>query len=281
LIRKILVICLFGSFLVLGASPAQTHGGRHGFLFVATDTEEFGGAPNGPDRFIRFRTRGPNVVDSTTITTSYPINGMGDARGFLYSGDPNSNVIRRISYDGRLLGSIVAAYPATCCSEDMILKGRSLYHAHWPSVIEKINPRTGAVVQTYAQPDVVGMTFVTEDDDDDDRRKRFGRFSSSHHDNDRQIWITKWNGRQVGTWEPATNTFTPRFTTPANAGGLAWDSGRNVLWVGLSGGRLVPYRLNGTPYNPGFQPFGAIGDTIDGLEFVRNIHDDDDDDDDD
>lgn len=286
MIRRILVIGVFGSFLLLGASPAQPNGGHHGYLFVGTDTEEFHGAPLGPDRLGRFRTRGPNVVGSTIITTSYPINGMGNAHGFLYSGDPNSNVIRRISYDGRLLGSTVAAFPATCCSEDMILKGRFLYHAHYPSVIEKINPRTGALVQTYAQSDVVGMTFVTEDNDDDDddgersRRRSSRGFAWSHRNDDRQIWITKWGGRQVGTWDPATNTFTPRFTTPANAGGLAWDSARSVLWVGLGGGRVVPYRLNGTPYNAGFQPFGPIPDTIDGLEFVRKIHDDDDDDDD-
>jgi hypothetical protein len=286
LIRRILVIAVFGSFLSLGAAPAQPNGGHHGFLFVGTDTEEFHGAPLGPDRFGRFRTRGPNVVATTIITTSYPINGMANAHGFLYSGDPQSNVIRRISYDGRLIGSTVAAFPPTCCSEDMILAGRFLYHVHYPSTIEKINPRTGALVQTYPQSDVVGMTFVTEDDDDDDVGKRFGRLAAtrglawSRHHHDRQIWITKWSGRQVGTWDPATNTFTPRFTTPDRAGGLAWDSKRSILWVGLRGGRVVPYRLNGTPYNAGFLPFGPMADTIDGLEFVRRIHDDDDDDDD-
>jgi hypothetical protein len=59
---------------------------------------------------------------------------------------------------------------------------------------------------------------------------------------------------------------------PQNAGGLAWDPGKKVLWVGLGGGLVVPYLLNGTPYNAGFRPFGPITDTIDGLEFVRKIH---------
>ena len=126
------------------------------------------------------------------------------------------------------------------------------------------------------------MTFVTTDDDDDDddddsRSSRFARFVSNavlawDRNNNRQIWITKWAGRQVGIWDPATNTFTPRFTTPARAGGLAWDEKSNVLWVGLRGGLVVPYRLNGTPYNAGFLPFGPLGDTIDGLEFVKNVH---------
>jgi hypothetical protein len=120
----------------------------------------------------------------------------------------------------------------------------------------------------------VGITLVNDDDeDDDDQGKSVVRLDWSgpawSHHHDRQIWITKWIPRQVGTWDPATNTFTPRFTTPNRAGGLAWDSAKKVLWVGLLGGTVVPYRLNGTPYNAGFQPFGPIGDTIDGLEFVR------------
>ena len=292
MIRRILVICLFGAFLMVAAAPGQPqangghNGKRGGFLFIGTDTEEFGGAVSA-DRLGRFQTRGPNVVGGGIIATAFPINGMTDAHGFLYSGDPRSNVIRRITYDGSLLGSTVAAIPAACCSEDMVLGGRFLYHAHYPSTIEKINAATGALVQTYAQPNVVGMTFVTDDDDDDDDGdhdggKTFARlhltegvvlFDHGDQNDDRQIWITKWSARQVGTWDPATNTFTPRFTTPQDAGGLAWDSGKKVLWVGLRGGLVVPYRLNGTPYNAGFLPFGPLGgDTIDGLEFVRKIH---------
>jgi hypothetical protein len=284
LTRRILVICLGGAFLALGVPSALAHGGHGGhhgrFLFVGTDTEEFHGAPNGPDRLGRFQTRGPNVTGSTIITTNYPINGMTDAYGFLYSGDPNSNVIRRISYNGNLLGSTVAAFPATCCSEDMVLLGRFLYHVHYPSSIEKLNPTTGALVQTYAQPGVVGITLVNDDheNDDDDHGKSVVRLDWSgnpawSHHHDREIWITKWIPQQVGIWDPATNTFTPRFTTPNRAGGLAWDSAKKVLWVGLRGGTVVPYRLDGTPYNAGFQPFGSIDDTIDGLEFVRKGHD--------
>ena len=87
MIRKLLLISLFGAVFVLGAPAAHANGhhGHHGhhhgngFLFAGTDEEEFGGARNGPDRLGRFETRGPNVVDNTIITTSYPINGMGNA----------------------------------------------------------------------------------------------------------------------------------------------------------------------------------------------------------
>ena len=60
----------------------------------------------------------------------------------------------------------------------------------------------------------------------------------------------------------------PVFNTPANAGGLAYDAGAGVVWVGLQGGMVVPYDVTGLQLDPGFQPFGAIDETIDGLEFV-------------
>lgn len=56
-----------------------------------------------------------------------------------------------------------------------------------------------------------------------------------------QIWITHWGGRQVGIWDPNTNTFTPEFNTPSNAGGLAYDPTNGIMWVGLGGGTVVPY----------------------------------------
>lgn len=293
IITLLLTACFVGALVGAGAQPAQgdDNGNGSGTLFVGTDQEEFTGTSLpvvGPDRLGRFQTSGPNVVGGTIIVTNYPINGMGDAGGFLYAGDPLSNFIRRISYDGVLLGSTVAAFLPTCCSEDMIFDGQLLYHAHFPSVIELINPNTGAVVQTFPQTDVVGMTFVgggdDGDDDNGDDGAAVGALPSADDDDDdgggsgQQIWITKWGARQVGTWDPATNTFTPRFTTPTNAGGLAWDSGSRVLWVGLQGGQVVPYRLDGTPLNAGFQPFGPIPNTIDGLEFVEDIDGDDDDD---
>ena len=33
---------------------------------------------------------------------------------------------------------------------------------------------------------------------------------------------------------------------------------------------MLPFDLLGNPLGPGFQPFGAIGDTVDGLEFVAS-----------
>jgi hypothetical protein len=257
-------MCAFTAiFAALSASAAQANTHPLGALFAGTDEEEFDGAVNGPDHLGRFRTNGPDVVRGKILSTPYPINGMGNGKGFLYAGDPFSNTIRKISYNGSLLGTFVGGFTASCCSEDMIRVGKYIYHAHYPSAIEKLNRRTGALVQTYAQSDVVGMAMVTGGAASSKVLKR--AYSSG------QIWITHWGAGQVGTWDPATNTFTPQFSTPAVAGGLAWDAGNSVLWVGLGGGSVIPYHLDGTPYNAGFQPFGPIGDTVDGLEFIGDF----------
>jgi hypothetical protein len=40
----------------------------------------------------------------------------------------------------------------------------------------------------------------------------------------------------------------------------------------MQGGSVVPYNpTTGMPLGPGFSPFGPIGDTVDGLEFVSQI----------
>ena len=89
-----------------------------------------------------------------------------------------------------------------------------------------------------------------------------------------EIWITKWDAREVGTWNPATNTYTKKFDTDADgvilgrAGGLAFDPFDNILWIGFQGGIVAPYSLTGTRLGNGYQPFGAMSQTIDGLVFL-------------
>src|SRR3954469_25744607 len=134
--HRILVMCASAAvFAALSASAAHANTRPLGALFVGTDQEEFDGAVNGPDRLGRFRTDGPNVVRGKLLPTPYPINGMGNGRGFLYAGDPYSNTIRKISYNGSLLGTIVGGFSPGCCSEDMVRVGKYIYHAHWPSAI--------------------------------------------------------------------------------------------------------------------------------------------------
>jgi hypothetical protein len=119
-----------------------------------------------------------------------------------------------------------------------------LYHPDWPENIQAVDPVTGGLLAIYDMDEVVGMAHVGN-----------------------EIWISKWNPRQVGTWDPATNTFTPIFNTPTNAGCLAWDKDEQVLWVGLQGGVIHPYALDGTSLGVDYLPFGAIPDTIDGCVF--------------
>jgi hypothetical protein len=209
---------------------------------VGTDTFAFNSLPS---ELAKVTITGATGSAPTILTPSYYVNGLAEGPGFLYAGDPLSNTLRTIDYAGNSLSTVPAGFPSFCCNEDMTFDGTNLWHAHWSGNIQKINPATGAVLATYAQSDVVGMTEIA------------GTF-----------WITHWGAHQVGTWDPTTNVFVPVFQTPNNAGGLAFDSSTGILWVGEGGGSVVPYTLTGTALNAGFQPYGAIGDTIDGLALV-------------
>ena len=68
---------------------------------------------------------------------------------------------------------------------------------------------------------------------------------------------------------PGTNTFTFKFSTPALAGGLAYDPFDDIMWVGMSGGTITPYSLTGVQLGPTIHPFGpGVTNTIDGLAFL-------------
>jgi len=228
-----------------------------GTLFFGTDAEEFNGVT--PDRLGKAPTIGAVMGPVSIIPLHYPLNGIVNGGGFLYAGDPGvfagvpvPGMLRTIDYNGNLLTAIPAGLPSGCCNEEMLVAMGSevvgtgtLFHAHYPTNIQLINPATGAVVISYPQNDVIGMARVGSD-----------------------IWISKWGPRLVGKWNPATNTFTPVFSTLTNAGGLAYDAGSGVLWVGRQGGSVGPHNLTGALLGPEVQPFGPIDDTIDGLELV-------------
>jgi hypothetical protein len=146
-----------------------------------------------------------------------------------------------------------------------VFDGTDLWRAHYATGIYKVNPTTGAAVlftPTYTPPggtatpatDIVGITKIGA-----------------------TFWITRWDdvNKSVGTWNPGTNVYTPRFVTTTNPGGLAYDPISQILWVGRLGGSVDPYDMSsGEPTliaGKGFQPLGPIANTIDGLEFVTEI----------
>src|SRR5436190_14252857 len=87
---------------VLGIT-AYSHAGVSGVLFIGTDTEEFNGSSS--NYLMKATVSGPNFVSQQNIPITYPLNGLGDGAGFLYSGDPNTNTLRTIDYNGNLLTS--------------------------------------------------------------------------------------------------------------------------------------------------------------------------------
>lgn len=232
----------YAALLAFALSSSTTFAGT---LFIGTDTEEFGNL--NVSYLVKATVDGANYVSQVNIPLDFDLNGLGDGPGYLYAGQPDSNTLRTIDYDGNLLTSVSAGFPSACCNEEMQFAGGNLYHAHWSDNIQRIDPVTGAVLQTYPRPQVVGMALVGS-----------------------TIWITNWGANQVGTWDPSTNVFTPLFTTPELAGALAYDPDSGILWVGQLGGNVVPYTLAGVALNAGFQPFSFLNvsiDTIDGLTF--------------
>lgn len=223
-----------------------------GTLFIAADTEDFAGVL--PDRLGKWDVTGATVNSSTIINTGFFLNGLADAGGKLLTGTPVANTLRYVAFDGTDLGSFSASgIPnGPCCNEEMLFVPQpsgpaTIYHAHYSDVIAQID-LSGNLVQSFNQNDVVGMALVGGD-----------------------IWISKWGSRQVGIWDPLTDTFTSKFSTPANAGGLAYDPIGDLLWVGMQGGTVTPYSLAGAVLGDSFQPFGNIGDTIDGLTFLGEV----------
>jgi hypothetical protein len=227
----------------LGASAPSSAG----ILFIGTDTEEFNGLST--SYLIKATVSGANFVSQQNISLNFALNGLGDGPGFLYAGDPLTNTLNTVDYNGNLLTSVAGGFPSTCCNEEMQFAGGNLYHAHYADNVQQIDPTTGAVIATFNQPDVVGLALVGG-----------------------TIWMTHWGAQQVGTWNPATNTFTPVFNTPALAGALAFDPTADILWVGQLGGLILPYDLSGNLLGAGFNPIAALNlgvniDTVDGLTF--------------
>jgi hypothetical protein len=242
--------------------------GLAGTLYVGADVEDFvGGFPPGSgfDRLGVIDTTGATVNSSFIITTDFLLNGMADAGGRLLTGTPNANTLRYVGFDGSDQGAFPAAIPSNdCCNEEMLFvptpTGEVLYHAHWSPGLDGVaGIRTldaaGNQVDFDQISEVVGMALINS-----------------------QIWITRWAPKEVGTWDPATNTFTVAFDLDTlglgglgNAGALAWDPFNQVLWLGSQGGFITPFSLTGTQLGPSYQPFGPMPDTIDGLTFVGEV----------
>jgi hypothetical protein len=252
------LVALVGTHLSAAAQIDKTIDNKYDQgpkLYCGTDTTGFAGE-NGQLAVVR--TSGATTVGKVQIfNLDVPLNGITFGNFSLWAGQPEAvdgttgNTLRKVSVSGSVLNTVEPgsdSFSAECCNEQMTLFKGKLYHAHYSDSIQQlaIDPSGDTEVEvTYPQSDVVGMAS-----------------------DGTQIWISKWSEQQVGTWDPTTNIFTPVFSTPSAAGGLAWDVKHGVLWVGMSGGAVIPYSATGTQLGSGFMPFGSISGTVDGLAFV-------------
>jgi len=244
--------------IALAAVQSAIVNTAHSLLFCGTDASAFAGM-NGQLAVIQ--TEGASTVGKVEIyNLTVPLNGITNSGEHLLTGQPQDvgdiagNILRTVSdtKDPKVLATFPPgdnSFSSLCCNEQMLVTPTSgIYHVHYSDSIQRISKNSGEteVVRTYPQSDVVGIAT-----------------------DGTTIWISKWDDRQVGTWDPTTNTFTPIFTTPSNAGALAWDTANGVLWVGMEGGSVIPYSATGEQLGNGFSPFGDLsGDTVDGLAFV-------------
>jgi hypothetical protein len=242
--KRLVCLSVLLSSLYTGATYA-------GVLIAGRDTEDF--AFSLPDQLAKTPTVGATAGATTLINTNYQVNGIGDGGGFLFAGSAVQNNFLTIDYNGTLLTSGTSAgYKTSCCNEDIAYDPatNTVYRGSFNTSIVAVST-TGALIATYAQEDVVGMAHVNG-----------------------QIWISKWGGREVGTWDPLTNTYTKKFDTDGaggvngNAGGLAFDPDDQILWIGFQGGLVAPWSLTGTRLGAGYLPFGVMSQTIDGLVFL-------------
>jgi hypothetical protein len=259
----VLVTALASAALAQPAAAASSKSGPStppSRLYCGTDQSGFEDM-NGQIALVL--TNGPVAGASTVYNLAFPLNGITflSAEGELLTGQPEAvgstagPTLRTVtlSVPPQLKETILPgpkSFSTACCNEQMVHGPDGvLYHAHYSDVIQsfELGPaKKSQVLQSFPQSDVVGMASDGVN-----------------------IWISKWTERQVGTWDPATNTFTAVFSTPNDAGALAWDTQNGVLWVGMDGGWVIPYNAAGQQLNAGLQPFGSsVTDTIDGLAFV-------------
>ncbi len=229
-----------------------------GLLFVGTDQDTFNST--GTNQLARLLVNGSTIRSSTVFNPTVQFNGIAQGPGaFLFIGDPDSNTLSKIDFTGSNATTVNsnAGFPNACCNEDMMFDGTNIFHAHYEvgaGQIDVLKP-DGSLVTSYQGNDVtepVGITKVGND-----------------------IWISRWSLKDFGIWSPGS--FTKLGTTTANAGGLTYDPVNQILWVGQLGGCVKPYTVsNGAATTTVddancLKPLGAIGDTIDGLEFVSSV----------
>lgn len=190
------------------------------------------------------QTNGATAGTVQVINTSYPLSGVAGAGTFLFTEDTDTQTINKISPTGALISSLTGNFPAgRCCGESLFFDGTVLWRVNYAGEVDKLDPTTANVITSYPQSGKVGITSVNG-----------------------TLWLSDWDTGDIGTWNPATNTFTPVFNTDNSPAGLAFDAGANILWIGNGASEsVVPYSLTGTQLGAGFVPFGDAGDEIDGL----------------
>ena len=224
---KLLESTLAASLVFLAFASAAR---ADGTLFAVTDEFAFLHSATGEISMTPITGITPGAT--TLVTSDFPVNGIGPAAGGLvYGGTPFDNLMRTVDPGtGATVTSVTAGFSTAdgnlTANEQFAFNGTTLYHVQFGNggglgSIQQLDPITGAVLATDVQSQMIGIVFAGN-----------------------QLWVSSFLGKSVGTFDFASNTYTPKFTLAGAGGGLAYDSSTGTLWVGETGNTGVSsYRI--------------------------------------
>jgi hypothetical protein len=200
-----------------------------------------------------YTTNGASVTTMTSVNPAdgRQFNGVGEGLG--YTGIVTGGWNRE--FDTRdLAGNLITQsnnFFSTNVNEDFAGNGSQIWRAVYGPSIYLLNS-DGTTNQAHTlsgASGIVGLTFVGK-----------------------QLWAGDFNAGTIGTVNTITDTYTPVFTPgglTAEVGGLAFDSGNGVLWVG-SQAVIAPFDLAGNRLGANVDTSGQLGAAgfIDGLAFI-------------
>jgi hypothetical protein len=204
-----------------------------------------------------YATNGAAVTSKTAVNPAdgRSFNGVGEGlglNGIVTGGWGHEFDTRNLA--GNLISqsnNFFTPYPTV--NEDFAGNGSQIWRVVYSPTIYLLNP-DGTTNQAHTlsgASGLVGLTFVG-----------------------RQLWAGDFNAGTIGTVNTTTDTYTPVFTPAgltAEVGGLAYDAGSGVLWVG-SQAVIAPFDLAGNRLGANIDTSGELGSAgfIDGLAFVPN-----------
>jgi hypothetical protein len=230
--------------------PPVAHAGT---LYLGTDN-----SIGGPGLLGIYTTNGPTVTSKTVVfpADGRQFNGVGEGLGLIeiVTGGWGHEFDKRDLAGNMITQSDNFFTPYATVNEDFAGNGKQIWRLVYTASargLYLLNPdgTTNQAHTLLGNPGLVGLTFAGP-----------------------QLWASDFDTGTIGTVNTSTDTYAPLFTPsglPAQVGGLAYDAGGGVLWIG-SGGVIAPFDLAGNRLGANVDTTGQLGSGfIDGVAFIN------------